>query len=110
VLRTTVFGRGLENPQLTLVTRWEQVWLDGLVTTADFVGGTLTAIAHENRFVDRATIGLAYRPVPLVVFQVAFERTWTNGGKSLASVTNFLPAHRTEDTANTFLVGAAFGF
>jgi len=25
-------------------------------------------------------------------------------------VTNFLPARRSEDTANTFLLGVAFGF
>jgi hypothetical protein len=76
----------------------------------DFTGSTLTAFAQENRFVNRGTVGLAYRPVPLVVFQLAFERTWTNSGQSLAAVTNFLPARRSEDTANTFLFGVAFGF
>jgi len=109
-LGDSIFGRRLANPQLIAVGRWEQVWLDGLVNAAEFTGGTVTVIEKENRFVDRATIGLAYRPVPLVVFQAAFERTWTNSGKSLANVTNFLPARRTEDTANTFLFGAAFGF
>lgn len=109
-LRDTILGRSFENPQLILTTRWEQVWLDGLVRDVDFTGGILTSITRENRFVNRATLGLAYRPVPLVVFQLAYERTWTNANRSLAAVTNFLPARRREDTANAVLFGAAFGF
>ena len=109
-LRDSVLGRKFENPRFALTTRWEQVWLNGLVNKVDFTGGVLTNIARENRWINRATVGFAYRPVPLVVFQLAFERTWTNAGKSLAAVTNFLPARRSEDTANAFLFGAAFGF
>jgi len=109
-LRNSIFGWKFDNPQLIVTTRMEQVWLDGLVQQADFTGGELTKLTQENRFVDRATLGLAYRPVPLVVFQLAFERTWTNKNKSLAAVTNFLPAERTEDTSNAFLFGVAFGF
>ena len=109
-LRNSIFGWKFDNPQLIVTTRMEQVWLDGLVQQADFTGGELTKLTQENRFVDRATLGLAYRPVPLVVFQLAFERTWTNKNKSLAAVTNFVPAQRTEDTANAFLFGVAFGF
>jgi hypothetical protein len=109
-LSQSILGFKLENPQLIPTVRWEQVWLDGLVDEVDFAGRTLTALMKENRFVNRVTLGLAYRPVPLVVFQTAFERTWTDSGKSLSSVTNFLPARRTENTANTFLFGLAFGF
>ncbi len=109
-LRNSIFGWKFDNPQFIVTTRMEQVWLDGLVQQADFTGGELTKLTQENRFVDRATLGLAYRPVPLVVFQLAFERTWTNKNKSLAAVTNFLPAERTADTANAFLFGVAFGF
>ena len=109
-LRNSIFGWKFDNPQFIATTRMEQVWLDGLVQQADFTGGELTKLTQENRFVDRATLGLAYRPVPLVVFQLAFERTWTNKNKSLAAVTNFVPAQRTEDTANAFLFGVAFGF
>lgn len=109
-LRDTVLGRRLEDPKLVLTTRWEQAWLDRLVREADFTGGALTTLDRENRHVSRATIALAYRPVPLVVFSAAFERTWTDSGRSLSAVTNFLPARRSEDTANTFLLGAAFGF
>ena len=109
-LRGSVLGRWFENPQFVVTTRWEQAWLHGLVTEAEFTGSTLVDLVKEDRFINRATLGFAYRPVPLVVFQTAFERTWTNQGKSLAGVTNFLPARRTEDTANTLLFGVAFGF
>jgi len=109
-LRDSILGRQFDNPQFILTTRWEQVWLNGLVQDVQFTGGVLGQIAREDRFVNRATLGFAYRPVPLVVFQTAYERTWTNRGKSLSAVTNFLPARQTEDTANTFLFGVAFGF
>jgi hypothetical protein len=109
-LRDTVLGSPFDNPQFVLTLRGEQVWLDGLVREVEFAGGSVTELRKEDRWVNRLTLGLAYRPVPLVVFQTAFERTWTNGGKSLAGVTNFLPARRSEDTANAFLFGVAFGF
>jgi hypothetical protein len=109
-LSRSVLGWQFDNPQLILTVRGEQVWLDGLVNSVEFEASQLTRLSQENRFVNRATVGLAYRPVPLVVFQAAFERTWTNRGQSLAAVTNFLPARRTEDTANAFLFGVAFGF
>ena len=110
VMRQSILGRWFENPQFIVTARWEQVWLDGLVREVDFTGSQLTSITKEHRFVDRATLGFAYRPVPLVVFQAAYERTWTDHGKSLAGVTNFLPARAGEDTANAFLFGVAFGF
>ncbi|HEY3064914.1 MAG TPA: hypothetical protein VGL09_03935 [Methylomirabilota bacterium] len=109
-LRESVLGRLFANPQFIVTARWEQVWLDGLVREVDFMGSQLTSLTKEHRFVDRATLGFAYRPVPLVVFQTAYERTWTDRGKSLAGVTNFLPARAGEDTANAFLFGVAFGF
>jgi len=56
------------------------------------------------------TLGLAYRPVPLVVFQLAYEYTQTDAGKSLAGVTNYLPAQAGEDNAHMVLIGSAFGF
>jgi uncharacterized protein YifE (UPF0438 family) len=109
-LRDTPLGKPFENPQFIVTLRGEQVWLNGLVKEIDFSGGNLTSIERENRWVDRVTLGFAYRPVPLFVIQAALERTWTNSGKSLAAVTNFLPARRSEDTANAFLFGIAFGF
>jgi hypothetical protein len=75
-----------------------------------FANGAVTELERENRYIDRITVGLAYRPVPLVVFQLAYEYTWTNSGKSLADVTNFLPARADENAAHAVLVGVAFGF
>jgi len=110
VLSDTFLGRHFDNPQLVAVLRGEQVWLDNRLTEMDFSQGVLTAFETEDRRVDRLTAGLAYRPVPLVVFHLAYEYTQTNSGKSLAGVTNFLPAQAREDTAHTVMVGAAFGF
>jgi hypothetical protein len=109
-LRGIPLGRTFDNPQLIPTVRWEQAWLDGRVRAVDFTGGTLTTLERENRFVNRITAGLAYRPVPLVVFQLAYEYIWTNRGQSLAEVTNFLPAQRKEWDAGAFLFGVAFGF
>ena len=108
-LRNTFFAWKFENPQFVAVTRWEQAWLNGLISSAEFSDGLLT-LEKDNRFVDRLTLGLAYRPVPLVVFQAAYERTWTNAGKSLSGVTNFIPAGSTDNVQNAFLFGVAFGF
>jgi hypothetical protein len=109
-LRASILGRKFDNPQLIPVLRWEQAWLNGLLRELRFENGVVTELERENRFVDRITLGLAYRPVPLVVFQLAYEYTWTNHGKSLATVANFLPAQAGENTANAVLVGVAFEF
>jgi predicted DNA binding CopG/RHH family protein len=110
LLTNTVFGKYFENPALVAVLRGEQVWLNGLVKEADFEGGVLTNFVQENRQIHRITAGLAYRPTPLVVFQLAYEYTKTNGGRSLADVTNFLPAQAGEDHAHAALLGVSFGF
>jgi hypothetical protein len=109
-LNETVLGRAFANPQLVAVARAEQAKFDDLIEEVGFTNGILTEFDSENRFVNRFTGGLAYRPVPLVVFQLAYEYTVTNDGKSLAGVTNYIPAGPTEDHAHTILVGAAFGF
>ncbi|MGH7339972.1 MAG: hypothetical protein ACREKH_05715, partial [Candidatus Rokuibacteriota bacterium] len=109
-LSDTFLGSRFDNPQLVAILRGEQVWFDDMIQEAAFGGGTLTEFETEDRFVNRITTGLAYRPVPLVVFQLAYELTQTNNGKSLAGVTNFLPAGENEDTSHAILVGAAFGF
>ena len=109
-LTDTFLGRSFANPQLVGVLRAEQAWLDDLVQEVDFSGGNLTAFDTTNRRVDRFTVGLAYRPVPLVVFQLAYEFTQTNAGQSLAGVTNYLPASPGESHVNTLMLGTAFGF
>lgn len=105
-LNETFLGRSFGNPQLIAVLRPEQAWLDDLIEEID-IGNAVTT---SNRRVDCISIGLAYRPVPLVVFQLAYEYTRTDSGKSLATVTNFLPARAYENDAQTVLVGIAFGF
>ena len=109
-LSHTFLGEGFDNPEFVAVLRGEQAWLDGFVQDATFSGGRLTSFEEDNRYVARVTAGLAYRPVPLVAFQLAYEFTMTNSGKSLAGVTNFLPAGPHEDHAHIILVGATFGF
>ncbi len=104
----SILGWEFDNPQLALVLRGEEAWLDGLVEEAAFAGGRLVDFETDNRRVDRITLGLAYRPVPLVVFQLAYEFTQTNKGKSLSSVTNYIAGDT--DRQHGVLLGAAFGF
>ncbi|HSD11212.1 MAG TPA: hypothetical protein VLF14_09520 [Candidatus Binatia bacterium] len=106
-LKRSIFGRAFEDPVLAAVVRWEQVWLDGLLQDLEFTGGEVTALQKVDRRVDRFTIGGSYRPVPPVVFQLAYEYTRANHG-ALAEVTNFLDTTDRENHA--VLVGAAFGF
>lgn len=109
-LNNSFLGWEFTNPQLIPVLRWEQVWIPSLLQEAEFEDGVLTEFATASRFVHRLTAGLAYRPTPLVGFTLAYEYTWTNGGKSLADVTNFLPAREGEDHAHALLMGMTFGF
>jgi hypothetical protein len=109
-LSNSLFGRHFANPQLIATLRWEQVWFNGLIKEISFSNGSLTQFEDENRLLNRVTVGLTYRPVPLVALQLAYEYTRTNHGKSLASVTNFLPAKSGEYFQNAFLLGLAFGF
>jgi hypothetical protein len=109
-LNDTFLGEGFEHPELVAVLRGVQAWLDGFIQDATFSNGRLTSFSDDHRYVARLTGGLAYRPVPLVAFQLAYEFTMTDPGESLAGVTNFLPAGPREDHAHTILVGATFGF
>ena len=106
-LRETVFGRAFEAPELVAVVRGEQVWLDGLLEEVDFTGGQITDLKKSDRRLDRITVGGAYRPVPLVAFQLAYEFTHVDRG-ALSDVTNFLDS--SDDKAHAVLLGAAFGF
>ncbi len=102
------FGRHFSDPQIIPVLRWEQAFLNGMVTGYEALGGVVTLLEKENRFVNRITPGLAFRLNPLAVFQLAYEYTWTNSGKSLGTVTNFLPT--TSSNNHALMFGAAFGF
>ncbi|MBI2962769.1 MAG: hypothetical protein HYY35_03375 [Deltaproteobacteria bacterium] len=102
-----LFGGAFDDPVLTAVARWEQVWVDGLIETLAFQEGAVTALAKADQRVDRISIGGSYRPVPLVAFQLAYEFTRADQG-SLAAVTNFLDSD--DDKAHAVVLGAAFGF
>jgi hypothetical protein len=88
----------------------EQAWFPSLLQQPAFEDGTLTEFKTENRFVHRITTGLAYRPTPLVGFTLVYQYTWINKGKSLAPVTNFLPAKAKEHDAHALLADMTFGF
>ena len=107
-LRDTVVGKPFENPQFALYAQPEQIWFRGLVSEMEFVNGDLTEFDSESRILNRFTTGVSYRPTPLVVFSLAYQYTYTNSGKSLASVTNYLGTNASH--ANSFLAGVAFGF
>jgi hypothetical protein len=109
-LSSTILGSHFSNPQLIATLRAEQVWFSGLLKSAAFTDGVLTDFKTESRLLNRYTVGLTYRPVPLVAFQVAYEYTRTNQGKSLSSVTNFLSARSNENAQNAVLVGLTWGF
>ena len=102
------FGKHFSDPQIIPVVRWEQAFINGLVTDFEAVGGLVTVLDKENRFVNRITGGLAFRLNPLAVFQLAYEYTWTDASKPLATVTNFLPT--TSSTNHSVMFGTAFGF
>lgn len=108
-LRGTVLGQE-EQPLWYLGARWEQVWYNNLVQEAAFADGALSEFVTSDRQVNRLSLGLTFRPTPLVGFQLAYERTWTDDGQSLADVVNFLAAEPDEDVAQAFLFGVTFGF
>jgi len=109
-LKDTILAKHFTNPQLIATFRLEQAWLAGLVREMAFAGARLTEFEKENRLINRLTWGLTYRPVPLVALQLAYEYTRTDRGKSLSSVTNFLPAREGEYFQHAVLMGLAFGF
>jgi hypothetical protein len=100
---------GFANPQLVPVLRFEQVWFEDRLAELDFSGGAITDMRLENRLLQRGTIGLAYRPTPLIVVSVAYEYTWADHG-GLLGLTNFMPARADERDAHTVELGVAFGF
>jgi hypothetical protein len=101
-------GKHFSDPQLIPVLRWEQAFIQGRIVDAAFNNGVVSTFTTENRFVDRLTAGLAFRLNPLAVFQLAYEYTWTNHGKSLGEVSDFLPT--TSSKNHSVMLGAAFGF
>ena len=106
-LGNTFLGKHFANPQLIATLRLEQVWFSQEMA---FSSTSLTQFDRENRLLNRFTVGLTYRPIPLVALQMAYEYTRTNQGKSLSSVTNFLNSKDGEYFQHAFLTGLVFGF
>lgn len=110
-LNRTILGKHFSNPQLITTLRWEQVWFDGLIKEIGFSDGALAEFKKEGRLINRLTLGLTYRPVPLAALQLAYEYTRTNQGKSLSSVTNFLSSSKEREFfQHAVLMGLTFGF
>jgi hypothetical protein len=109
-LGNTFLGKHFANPQLIATLRLEQVWFSQLIKEMAFSSTSLTQFDRENRLLNRFTVGLTYRPIPLVALQMAYEYTRTNQGKSLSSVTNFLNSKDGEYFQHAFLTGLVFGF
>lgn len=102
------FGKHFSDPQFIPVVRWEQAFLHGMITDFQANNGAVTSLIKEDRYVNRATVGFAFRLNPLAVFHTAYEYTQTNKGKPLADVTNYLPT--LNDKNHAIMFGAAFGF
>jgi len=100
---------GFSQPQIVPVARWEQVFFDHLLSGLEFTNGVVTANEIDARQLSRATLGLAYRPMPTVTFTLAYEYIYTGGG-SLVGLTNYLPARENEGSAQSLLTGLTFGF
>ena len=106
-LKDSIFGRDFDDPVLTAVLRWEQVWNKDVLAEFEFEGGEVTGLESADNRIDRFTVGGSYRPVPLVAFQLAYEFTKADDG-ALGDITNFMATE--DDEAHTVLVGATFGF
>ena len=81
-----------------------------LVTAAHNGGLVIGAYQTSTPPAQAAFDEQALSGAPLVGFTLAYEYTWTNNGKSLAPVTNFLPAQAKEHDAHALLAGMTFGF
>tara|TARA_R110000823_G_scaffold281416_2_gene399721 strand:- start:8763 stop:10301 length:1539 start_codon:yes stop_codon:yes gene_type:complete len=109
-LDNTFLGRGFSNPSLEPTVRMEQVVIRNRVTGIEFSNRQVTELdKEESSIVNRATVGLAYRPVPDWVISFATEYTWTDE-QTLAGLTNFIPAGENENSVLAFSTGVAYAF
>ena len=109
LLNGTIFGHNFSEQMLIPVFRMEQVFFTDQLQGLEFDDASLNAVETRNASINRATLGLGYRPVPGWMIQLAGEYTWTSED-SLAGLTNYLPAGATENDNLSLLLGVAFGF
>lgn len=95
--------RGLPDATLVPVVRYERVWLDGDLEALDFANGVVTTATRTDRSQDRLSLGLAFRPIPQAVFQLAYERSHAYDGALIFPTAE-------ASTVNGFSLGLAIGF
>ena len=108
-LTKSFLGWEFENPQLVAVLRGEQVWLDGLVDG----GGVQRRPAHLASTPRTVASTASRRASRIVRFRSSSSSSptstrMTNSGKSLSSVTNFIPGD--VDHQSAFLVRRGIRF
>lgn len=105
----SILAESFSNPQLVPTLRLEQVFYDEQLTGFEFEDGAVSEFDTRDSTLNRASLALAYRPVPEWVFSLTGEYTWTDED-SLNGLTNFLAAGPGEDDALSLMFGVAFGF
>jgi len=103
--KDTFLGRGFENPGLTGVFRYELVTLKDAIEEVAIEHGEIESTDAQTLRQQRATVGLAYRPMQTVVFSVAVEFNRRLKGDVLV-----FPRGFPERQYTTVLAGMAFGF
>jgi len=104
-LNKTPLGSPFENPDLRLVGRYEIVNFDDLFTVVEFENGVITDIETDNRTQQLITLGLSYRPIPLIGLIFNFEIGDLIDGEAL-----IFPEDVEADKFFAFTAGAVFGF
>ena len=103
-LRGRPLGLGLEDPTLVPIVRYERAWNRNRVTAFEFEDRAITALEWGDVQQERISVGLSYRPVPLVAMQLAYERNDLKEGPSL------LFPEVPDESTDGVLFGMAFGF
>jgi len=94
---------GLDDAVVTPIARYERVWLHDNLEEMDFAGGVVTGSEFSDRQQGRLWLGVAFRPVPQAVVQLAYRRDDAIDGPLSAPAVS-------EDAVNSVLLGMAFGF
>jgi hypothetical protein len=101
----TFLGKGFENPHLTGVFRYELVTLKDAIEEVAIENGEIEHGDAQTLRQQRATVGLAYRPMQTVVFSVAVEFNRRLEGDVLV-----FPRGFPERQYTSILAGMAIGF
>ncbi len=94
---------GLEDATLIPVARYERASFADDLRELDFSGGAVTTLERHDRAQERWTTGIAFRPMPRAVFQLAYERNHAVQGAMIDPAV-------VEKSTNGLLFGMAVGF